>query len=244
MRSLGTRRAVSIAGAATVAVVALAGCSAGQVAETANKNPSVYSVNLENSDKSVLIRGLAITYNGSAGYAQGDSAPIELNLYNETRQPITVTITSAPAPGLVSGSSVGLVGGAPTSGSAPASAGPEPTGSRPVAAPVSGPSSNAVEQPSANPSLAPTPASSGVSDAGARPAKIEIGAQNSVSFRPGDREQLIVSGLSGKLTPGGSVNLVFEFSNGAATLSAPAPVSIPFSPASRAPGLPETPGEE
>ena len=64
MRSLGTRRAVLVAGVATVAAAALAGCSAGQVAETALKNPSVHGVNAQNADGSVLIRGLAVAYNG------------------------------------------------------------------------------------------------------------------------------------------------------------------------------------
>ena len=50
MRSLGTRRAVLVAGAAALAAVALAGCSAGQVAETALKRPSNQGLNADNSD--------------------------------------------------------------------------------------------------------------------------------------------------------------------------------------------------
>ena len=117
MRTLGTRRAVLVAGVATVAAAALVGCSAGQVAETALKNPSVYGVNAQNANGSVLIRGLAVAYNGTEGYPAGGSAPLELNLYNETKETITVLVSSQPADeatadaGIVSARSVTLTGG-------------------------------------------------------------------------------------------------------------------------------------
>ena len=47
----------------------------------------------------------------------------------------------------------------------------------------------------------------------------------------GDKEQLVVAGLSARLLPAQSVNLVFEFSNGAAPLELQAPVTVPLSPA-------------
>jgi len=234
MRSLGTRRAALLAGAAAVAVVALTGCSAGQVAETALKKPSVYGVNTQNSNGSVLIRGLAVTYNGPEGYEKGADAPLEVNLFNQTTESITVLISSAPAESAVSGTSVGLVGAASDEGSSQA---PEPSGSRPAAVPnTSNGPSDSVTQPSTQPSLDPVPGASGVSGAGARPARIEIGPQNTVSFRPGDSESLVVSGLSDALVPGGQLGLVFEFSNGADQLATLAPVSIPFSPAPRESG--------
>src|SRR3712207_3100690 len=96
MRTLGTRRAVLVAGVATVTAAALTACGTGQVAETALKNASVYGVSAENSDASVLIRGLAVQYNSPAGYPAGSSAPLELNLYNQTKVPVTVLISSQP----------------------------------------------------------------------------------------------------------------------------------------------------
>ena len=96
MRSLGTRRVALLAGAATVAAVALAGCSAGQVAETSLKRPSNQGVNTQNTTGSVLIRNLAVSYNGPAGYQPGANAPIEVNLY-QTANAITVVVASAPA---------------------------------------------------------------------------------------------------------------------------------------------------
>jgi hypothetical protein len=244
MRSLGTRRAALATGVATLAAVALAGCSAGQVAETAVKNPSIYGVNAENSNGSVFIRNLAVAYDGTTGYAAGDDASLQLGLYNQTKQTVTVLISSQPSTaatgkeGVVSAKSVGLVGGS-ASPSAPSSAIPEPSGSRPSGG---GDDQNDSQVPSTEPSTNPSPgqtASTAPTPAGAaaRPARIEIGPLGSATFLPEDAEKLQVVGLTGKLTPGQSVNLVFEFSSGADPLVLQAPVAIPMSPASRGPGV-------
>ena len=241
MRSLGTRRAALLAGVATVAAVALAGCSAGQIAETSLKRPSNQGVNADNSDMSVAIRNLAVTYNGTTGYAKGDSAPLEVGLYNQTTQPITVLISSKPPEnavendGVISAESVGLSGG-PSATSAPSTTLPNPSGSRDAAVPeTSGGPSESVEQPSGSPS--PAPSSSAVDDgASTEPARITIAPKGSATFLPGDKESLLAVGLTGKLAPGGSINLVFEFSNGAAPLTLSAAVGIPLSPAPRASG--------
>ncbi len=246
MRTLGTRRAVLVAGVAGVTAAALVGCSAGQVAETALKNPSVYGVNAQNENGSVLVRGLAVAYNNPAGYPAGAAAPLELNLYNETKETITVLVSSQPptdtteGAGVVSARSVSLVGGEP---STPSSAIPEPSGSRPAATPDTETSDNVIQpsggasagpsgtSPSARPS--PTPAAST-----GRPARIEIGPLGYAIFKPGAAESLQVVGLTDRLVPGNSVNLVFEFSDGAAPLVVQAPMAVPLSPASRAPGNP------
>src|SRR5215207_3862491 len=96
MRSLGTRRAVLVAGVAAAAAVALTGCSAGQVAETAIKRPSNQGVNENNSNNTVGVRDLEVSYNGVQGYAAGANAPLEVGLYNLTTQEITVLISSQP----------------------------------------------------------------------------------------------------------------------------------------------------
>jgi len=219
MRSLGTRRAVRVAGAAALAAVALAGCSAGQVAETSLKRPSNMGVNQNNSDNSVAIRNLAVFYPGPAGYPAGASAALQVSLFNQTKQPVTVLISSqrpdpSPAAGVVYGTSVVLVGG-------------------PAA------SATAAPQPSASPSSAEpsTPAAG-------QPARITIAPQGYATFLPGDPETLRVQELSAKLVPGQSVSLTFEFSNGADPLRLPAPVATPMSPASRAPGIPNEDVEE
>ena len=239
MRTLGTRRAVLAAGVATVAAAALAGCSAGQVAETALKRPSNMGVNAESSDKAVAIRNAAVVYNGTEGYPAGGSAPLELGLYNNTTSEITVRISSRPLEGavanqgVVSARMVGLVGGTP---SAPSTALPEPSGSRPAASPDTDTPDN-LPDPSAQPSALPLP--SPAPETAAQPARLTLGPLGSASFLPGDEQSLQVFGLSDKLVPGGSVNLVFEFSNGAEPLVVQAPMGIPLSPASRGPVRPE-----
>jgi len=239
MRTLGTRRAVLIAGVATVTAAALAACSAGQVAETALKNSSVQGVNSQNADGSVLIRGLAVLYKDSAGYPAGGTAPLEVNFYNQTTQPLTVLVSSQPpaATGeglsVVAARSVVLSGGDPTT---PSTQLPDAAGSRPAATPDTETPDN-ITQPSASagPSDAPSGAPSEPATAG-RPARIEIGPLGSVTFRPGDPTTLQATDLTGKLIPGGALNLVFEFSNGVEPLVVQAPVTVPISPASRAPG--------
>ena len=234
MRSLGTRRLVMVAGLAAATAVAFAGCSAGQVAETSLKRPSNQGLNEENSNNTVAIRNLLVSYNGPGGYAAGDSAPLEVSLYNQTSQPVTVLVSSrqpdaALGKNVVSGTNVVLVGGQPSS---PSSAIPEPSGSRDAAVPeTSNGPSGSVEAPSASPSSSsatPAPA-----DSGGTPARIELSPLGYASFLPGDKQSLQVQGLSGKLLPGMALNLVFEFSNGAAPLTLQAPVGIPLSPAPR-----------
>jgi hypothetical protein len=240
MRTLATRRAVLAAGAAAVATAVLAGCSAGQVAETALKRPSAPGVNQENSDGSVAIRNLTIAYNGPQGYPAGGSAPLELGLYNQTTQPITVNIssgrpTNGPVdPEVVTGTSVGLVGGPVTASSA---AVPEPSGSRPAARPETSAGPNAgVSTPSTSPSPAPSVSTAPTQEA--QPARVTLPPQGGVTFLAGDPQSLQVQGLSDTLIPGRSVYVTFEFSNGAQALTLPAPVAVPLSPVSRGPAVP------
>jgi hypothetical protein len=238
MRTLGTRRAVLVAGVATLTAAALAACGTGQIAETSLKNASVQGLNAQNADGSVLVRGLAVAYKDPAGYPADGNAPVEVNLYNQTTQPITVLVSSQPpadGENLVGARSVVLVGGAPTT---PATEIPEPSGSRPVATPDPDVSEN-ITQPSAEPSSAAGPSdapSAQTSSAAGRPARIEIGPLGSAIFQPGGETTLQATGLTGALVPGGSLNLVFEFSNGVEPLILPAPMTVPLSPASRAPG--------
>jgi hypothetical protein len=238
MRLSGVRRATLAAGLATVAALALSSCSAGQIAETSLKKPSNSGVNTSNSDRSVSIRNLQVVYNGPQGYAAGDSAPLQVALYNRTTSPIIVNVSSTPPAGeskqVIYAKQVGLSGGAPAS--QPATA-PEPSGSRPPATPDTQTSNDNLPSPdpslagSATPATPPTPA--GAAGAALEPARITIPAMGYVSFLPGDPSSLTLAGLSDKLVPGIGVNLTFEFSNGAAPLVLQATTGVPLSPAPR-----------
>jgi hypothetical protein len=242
MRLLGTRRAAVVAGVATVAAVALTGCSAGQVAETALKRTSAPGVNADTADGSVAIRNLLVIYPGPEGYPAGGTAPIEVALSNETSTPIVVNVSTRPAEatdaqaGVVSGTMVGLVGGE-SSPSAEPSVAPEPSGSRSAATPDTDTPDN-VEPSEGAPSVPVQPSVSAAPEAAAQPARITVPAFGAASFLAGDAEQLQVFGLTDRALPGMSVNLVFEFSNGAPALTLQAPVAPPLSPAPRESGDP------
>ena len=141
MRSMRTRRVAQFAGAVSVAAVALTGCSAGQVAETALKNTSTYGVNADNADASVVLRGLAVAYGSTKGYPAGGNAPLELSLFNQTTQPVTVRIASQPLAGtdakagVQSAQAVGIVGGTPSAVPSTIPGDVEPSGSRAPARP-------------------------------------------------------------------------------------------------------------
>ncbi|MEU4618493.1 hypothetical protein AB0G04_00745 [Actinoplanes sp. NPDC023801] len=220
MRSLGTRRAALVAGAATVAVLALGGCSAGQVAETAMLDAPIAGVNTKSASGKVLIRNLQVEYNGVEGYHAKENAPLEVSLFNESNETITVTISSkAPdRPQVVGATQVGFVSTATV------------TTPGQVAASASA-STGASAAPSA--SAAPT--------ASVRPAQIKIGPQGSAVFRPTDSAQLQVIGLTDDLKPGMAVNLVFEFSDDPTPLEVQASIASPLTPAPR--GSAETHGE-
>src|SRR5689334_13765389 len=96
MRSLGTRRVTLAAGVATVAVIALAGCSAGQVAETALLKTPISGLNTSSPDGSLQIRNLQVIYNSPEGYPANGQAPLEVALFNQTTTEMTVLISSKP----------------------------------------------------------------------------------------------------------------------------------------------------
>ena len=245
MRILGNRRAVRSASVAVVAAVALAGCSAGQVAETAIKRPSNPGVNVNNSNNTVGIRNLAVTYPGPAGFPAGSAAPLEMGLFNLTTQPITVLISSTPeatsgGQTVVGASSVQIFGGSSAGSSEPTPSGAAPSEAAPSQAAPSESAASEAPSSGAVPSGAPSgaaPSGAGALDNG-RPARIVLAPLSSASFLPGDPQQLRAVGLSRQLAPGYAVTVTFEFSNGAQPLTVPVPVAPPLSPAPRGSAVP------
>jgi len=213
MRPMGTRRAAQVAGAATVAALALAGCSAGQTAETSLLQTPVSGLNTASPDGGLQIRNLQVVYKDSAGYPANSSAPLEVSLFNQTQQPLTVTISSQPqqtvTQGIVSAGQIGISGGA--------------------LAPTDVPSDMPSDMPSGMPSAAPAAPA-------LQPAKITIDPLGSVSFLPGGSQSLQAVGLSDKLAPGNSLALTVQVGT-AAPLDLLAPVATPLSPASRGPAV-------
>ena len=244
MRSLGTRRVALAAGVATVAVIGLGGCGAGQVAETALLDAPISGVSTQSPDGRLLIRNLQVLYNNPTGYPANSNAPLELNLYNTTTEPLTVLISSRPLQdeqeGVVSAQRVGLSGGttaASASAAASPSANPEPSGSReaPDGLPGGVQQEGGVSQPSVQPSLPSLPSIPPVAEL--QPARITIPGLGDAVFRPQDTQQIVAVGLSEALRPGNSLSLTFEVSGLSQPMTVVAPFAIPLSPASRAPGV-------
>ena len=213
MRSLGSRRAAMLTGAATVAVIALTGCSAGQVAETAILQAPVSGLNTQSPDGRVLIRNLQVLYNNPQGYPADGAAPLEVSLFNQSEQAVTVLISSRPPQSagdenVITARQVGMSGGTPMPGN-----------------------SDQVGEPSAGPSAA-------APGTALQPARITIAPLSSAVFLPGGQQTLQATGLSGQLAPGGALSLVFEVSGSSQPIEVLAPVAIPLSPASRVPGAP------
>jgi hypothetical protein len=228
MRSLGTRRVAMAAGVATVAVIGLAGCSAGQVAETALLQTPISGLNTASPDGTLLVRNLQVIYNSATGYAAGSTAPLEVSLFNQTESPITVLISSAPPQGtaeaVVSAEQIGVSGSAaPSAGAsapAPSASAPVPGASEPVPG-ASEPVPGASSEP-ATPAL--------------QPARFTIPAFSSENFMPGDPQTLQATGLSGPLANGTALAVTIESSASSEPLQLLAPVAIPLSAGPRAPG--------
>jgi hypothetical protein len=212
-----------LAGAALTAGLLISGCSAGQNAETAHKQPSVAGVNtqvavLDSAGKqigSVGIRDLLVPFGDDEGYPAGGEAPLQFVIFNDTASAVTVRVTSPEPEGqtgeVVRARSVELAG-AGAEAPAPPAATPTPSGS-------------ASPSPGAVPSPTPSPAG--------RPATIEVPAGGYEILNPDSDQHLKLVGLSGELSIGTSVSLQFEFSNGAEPLRVVAPVGPPLSPGPR-----------
>ncbi|HEX5598686.1 MAG TPA: copper chaperone PCu(A)C [Micromonosporaceae bacterium] len=99
----GARRAAALLAAAAATIMVLPACSTGQISETANKSPGVSGFNTQlRTPKGVYkIRNLQVAYAGIEGYPAGGDAPLEVAIFNETNDPVTVTITTDSARALV-----------------------------------------------------------------------------------------------------------------------------------------------
>lgn len=90
------RSALLLAGMAASGLL-LSACSAGQVAETAETEPSIQGVNVAAESGEYGLRGLLVAYPGVDGYQAGDDANLNVTLYNDSRDTIRVTVTTEDA---------------------------------------------------------------------------------------------------------------------------------------------------
>lgn len=240
----GSRRAVRLAAGAAAIALALTGCSAGQIAETALKQASVSGVTANSADQKLAVRGLAVAYEGVEGYPAGASAPVEVALVNQTGNPITVVIgVAAPEasdPTVTSARQVLLTGGA----AATPTASPSPSGSAsPQTSGEAEPGTSGSPSPNASSpapaSASPTAPASPAAPTG-QPARITIPASGIVTFTPESAQKLSLIGLAAALRSGMAVTLTFQVTQDgeqdSPLLTVKTPVAIPLTPAPRETG--------
>ncbi|TDC27189.1 hypothetical protein E1211_29430 [Micromonospora sp. 15K316] len=214
----GSRRAaLLLSGVAAATSLLLSGCGAGQISETANKVPSVQGVNIETEDGLLAVRGLLVDFPGVEGYRAGEDALLNAVIYNDSKEPVTVTVTSQDAREVV------LTGTG-------ASASPTPSGSPSESASPSGsasPSDSGSPSGSASPSDSASPSPS--APAG-EPARFEIAPLSYIQLNQQSDRMLQLLGLNESLHSGQNVFVTFDFGNGR-TITGPAPIAVPLTPA-------------
>ncbi|MFY1596852.1 hypothetical protein [Micromonospora sp. WMMD737] len=235
----GSRRAaLLLSGMAAATGLLLSGCGAGQVSETANKEPSVQGVNLSAGNGAYAVRGLLVEFPGTEGYKAGANAVLSAVIYNDSPNPVTVTVTTDSAREVVI---TGTGASASPSASPSGSESPAPSGSP---SPAESASPGAAESPSgsASPGASQSPSESvspGAPESPApespaapagEPARIEIAPLSYVQLNTQSNRVFQLIGLTEALRSGQNVTLTFDFGNGA-TVTGPAPVAVPLTPA-------------
>jgi len=232
-----TRSTRSAVVAAVLSVGLLSGCSAGQIAQTAQVQPGVPGLNTQAPDRKVYLRNVTVDYPGPKGYAPGANAPLTLWIFNNTTDPVTLTGVEGPGQVVVS---AGDNKAAPCV--VPRSATPVPPTSAPPSA--SG-SASASGKPSVKPSVVASPspsASPSATPAGSATIKLTIPALSCLELSHRAALYLQVAGLPGKLDSSGTLKgVVFHLTDSAGqsfTIGTEAnplniPVSVPESPLPR-----------
>ncbi|GIJ30553.1 hypothetical protein Vqi01_57150 [Micromonospora qiuiae] len=191
-----------LSGIATAGLLLLSGCGSGQVSETANKVPSIQGIDLQAAAGKYGVRGVLVAYPGVEGYRAGDNAVLNALFYNDSYEPVTVTVTSPDAREVVITTASAATSPSPT-------ASPTPTAS---------PSSE--ESPTPGPTESPA----------TEPARIEIPPLGYVQLNTEGERVFQLIGLNSARLAGETVTLSFDFGNGD-TVTSPAPVAVPLSPA-------------
>ncbi|MBQ1024993.1 hypothetical protein [Micromonospora sp. C95] len=203
----GALRRGSLPGAA-LAVSLLAGCGAGQLAETAEKEPSIQGVNLMTDNGEYAVRGLLIEFPGADGYRAGEDALLSAVIYNDSKDPVTVTVTTQEARDIVI---VDADQPIPSRSDTPAPR--SPTTASPAATDAS-----------------PTSGGSPGDDAPQTgPARIDLPPLSFVRFNAQAGRYFQLLDLDETLRSGQNAQVTFDFGNGR-RVTGPAPVAAALTP--------------
>ncbi|GAA1704626.1 hypothetical protein GCM10009765_62220 [Fodinicola feengrottensis] len=238
---------------AAAGLLALAGCSSGKVAQTADQQSAIDGVNVNVGQ--IAIRDAAIVFpmSGDATtYQAAGAAPLAAVLVNSSgtddtlvsaSSPYAKKVTLAPAEDGATPPATGCVASAsvlPSASATPSENGhatPKPTGSpkRPAGTPGAHPSGSAAASSSAAPSGSAAPSDSASPSEPTGPSAIGLAVPSSSTVQlVSGCQQLVLSDLSQPVTPAMLVPVTLTFQNaGVVTLQ------LPF--ASPATALPRTP---
>jgi hypothetical protein len=196
-----------VASALGVGALALAACSAGQIAPTAQMSPAVPGVNASISAGPTLItlRDLTVVYNNSAGYQKGGTAPLSVRIFNDSPEPVTLTGVNAGELGRVVLTS--------------------PAGASPSASPSATSSASPSASPSPSGTATATPTATKSPPVGQETFRIKIEPGRYAALAPGQGPYLQLTDLTQQLRPGQMVPLTFTFEGGLSTQ-----VTVPFGP--------------
>ena len=248
-RGAASSRSV-LAALAVAGGVALAGCAAGQAAQTAEQQPTVDGANIELG--SLAIRDIALEYPEGGLYLKGSDARLRMVVVNEgTGSDALVEVRTTAADDVTLAASGEAAGPTPSLTAPPPS--PSLTSSEtglpneskepatPSATAGSGEPSDEPE-PSASSSESPVPAPAG---SGASPTptptpeaatSIPIAANGLVSFRE-DGAVVTLVGLTEQLRPTQVIEVTLVFRN-AGEITTRIPVTAPEEEVSEAPTVP------
>jgi copper(I)-binding protein len=261
-----TSRSV-LAGLVVVGCLGLAGCAAGQIAQTAQQRPTVDGQEAQVGP--IAIRYAALEYPTGGSYEQGsdarlrmvvvntgDSADVLTSVRSDVAEDVTITQgTSLPASGSAAAAPSASL--SPT-GSAMFSPSPTPGGTasgtptgqaEPPQSSVSAGSGTPSQTPSGSAGGSASPSGSAAAVASPNPtagtaqnAQIPIPPNGYVSFI-GDGPTVLLTGLTQKLLPGQNLSVTFTFQNAGSTTVTIA-VSTPDGEISPAPTVTVEPDSE
>jgi len=202
-----TSRSV-LAGLVVVGGLALAGCGAGQVAQTAQDKPTVDGQMAQIGP--IAIRDAALEYPPGGVYERGTDARLRMTIVNSGVSSDSLVSVSSPAATAVTiseGGSAAATGTATPEPGATASGTASPTGTA-SATPTAGgsPSPTASGAPTASPQTTPT------ASAPAENAQIQLPSNSYVSFRE-EGPRVTLTGLTKQLRPGQNLIVTLTFQN-------------------------------
>ena len=240
-RRTAGRSRVAVAALAAAGATLLAGCHAGQQAQTAEQIPTIDGNYAQVGD--LALRDVKIEYPETGSWRQGGDARVEMVVVNQARaSDALVSVRSEVADGAELSPAAG--GATPSAGASEPSGSPTGTDSATgTATPSESPSETASPSGSGSPSESPSGSESASPSASPSPtpteetpASITIPGVSLVSFK-GEGPEIVLTGLTRLLRPGQVVPVTFVFQE-AGEVTVNVAVAIPIEEIEPAPTVP------